>query len=209
MCCVPTRRSNSMRPRASTARPSTSPHACRRRPRRPDRRRGASRSTSPTRSRTRPSPTAGDRRGNLPLLPRRADPARRPHPRRARRAEPRHRLYSEDEVEALQTTAMVIAEMIAAGGWSTVEARRPLDLAGRCTASGHRSPTASASAMSSCTSRASSITNLIAEDPAARWGGSRRPSRRCACRVDDMLERGDVGRRRAPRRARGLPHVRA
>ena len=55
-----------------------------------------------------------------PLLPRRADPARRPHARRARRAEQASRTYRDDEIEALQTTAMVLAEMIATGEFKTL-----------------------------------------------------------------------------------------
>ena len=56
-----------------------------------DRRAGASRSTSPTRRRIRPSPTCR-RPGEeiYQLLPRRAGAARRPHARRAGRAEPDH-----------------------------------------------------------------------------------------------------------------------
>ena len=67
------------------------------------------------------------------------------------------RTYSEEEVEALQTTAMVLAEMIASGELSALAppgaepaARRSLHLKGRPRAK------ASRSAMSCCTSRASS-----------------------------------------------------
>lgn len=67
------------------------------------------RSTSPT-----PEPSgvlvpAGNRRRNLSFVPRRADPAGRQYARRAGGAEPRQRTYVEEEVEALQTTAMVLA----------------------------------------------------------------------------------------------------
>src|ERR1700736_2910284 len=54
-----------------------------------------------------------------------------------------HRTYSEDEVEALQTTAMVLAEMIASGELSALAtpgaepaARRPLHLGGQAIADG-------------------------------------------------------------------------
>ena len=68
-----------------------------------------------------------------------------------------YRVYAEEEIEALQTTSMVLAEMIAAG-----ELQAPFDprgapasrCAGRSTSAAFPSPTASASATSCCTSRA-------------------------------------------------------
>jgi phosphotransferase system enzyme I (PtsP) len=115
----------------------------RRGPRRPGRQR---RSAEPADAQNiRPSPTSRRRRRDLPLLPRRADPARGNTlgvlvvQNRARRT------YSEEEVEALQTTAMVLAEMIASGELTRWRARpgadgtrRPLHL------NGDRWPTASA-----------------------------------------------------------------
>ena len=111
---------------------------------------------------------AGDRRGDLPLLPRRAGAARRP----ARSAcsscrTATYRAYTEDEIEALQTTAMVLAEMIATGELRgpgqarrrTSTCSRPRIFEGR-----RPSPRASRSATSCCTSRASSSRNFIAED---------------------------------------------
>src|SRR5918998_2042954 len=54
-----------------------------------------------------------------------------------------HRTYTEEEVEALQTTAMVLAEMIASGelqalapGTAQTALRRPLALRGACLAEG-------------------------------------------------------------------------
>ena len=66
-----------------------------------------------------------------------------------------HRTYSEEEVEALQTTSMVLAEMIASGELSAWRCPAPNP---RCIRAGW-SPacpcrTASRSAMSCCTSRA-------------------------------------------------------
>ena len=58
------------------------------RPGRPDRRRGAAAQPARRAVASRLRLPAGDRRGDLPLLPRRADPARRPHARRPRRPEP-------------------------------------------------------------------------------------------------------------------------
>ena len=56
-----------------------------------------------------------------------------------------HRTYSEEEVEALQTTAMVLAEMIASGELSAIArpgaepaVRRPLSAAGRTLGRRHR-----------------------------------------------------------------------
>jgi len=58
----------------------------------------------------------GDRRRNLSFIPRRSDPARRQYARRAGGAETAPSgLMSRKRVEALQTTAMVLAEMIASG----------------------------------------------------------------------------------------------
>ena len=68
------------------------------------------------------------------------------------------RTYSEEEEEALQTTAMVVAEMIASGELSAIArpgAPSPRR-AGRCISTARRSTTASRSATWCCTSRASS-----------------------------------------------------
>ena len=120
------------------------------------------------------------------------------------------RTYSEEEVEALQTTAMVMAEMIASGELSTIAtpgaepaARRTLHLNGTALndgiALGHvvlHEPRVV-------------ITNFIADDPAQGApapGGrdhdaARRPRRHARARRRRR-------RRRASRRARSLPHVR-
>ena len=67
------------------------------------------------------------------------------------------RQYSDEEVEALQTTAMVLAEMIASGGLGERRGQRR-DPPRSCHAVCRRFPSRKAwrSAMSCCTSRASS-----------------------------------------------------
>ncbi len=99
---------------------------------------------------------AGDRRGDLPLVPRRADPARRQtlgvlvvQNRDA------PRLLARTRSEALETMAIVLAEMIASGELSALAkpglepaVRRPLHIRGLA------SPRASRSATWCCTSRA-------------------------------------------------------
>ena len=68
-----------------------------------------------------------------------------------------HRVYTEEEIEALQTTAMVLAEMIASGELQalSLDRDRHAPCADRCTSAASPSPTASASATSSCTNPAS------------------------------------------------------
>ena len=100
----------------------------------------------------------GNRRRNLPLVPRRADPARRQYARRAGGAEPRqahlcrgrgrgaadHR-HGARRNDRLRRAVGAGAARRGAGG-----------AAFRCTNQARSSPTASRSAMSCCTSRASS-----------------------------------------------------
>ena len=69
------------------------------------------------------------------------------------------RHYTEEEEEALQTTAMVLAEIIASGELSEVARKRSPPTSPMCaaiTSRARRWPTAWRSAMSCCTSRASS-----------------------------------------------------
>ena len=122
------------------------------------------------------------------------------------------RTYSEEEEEALQTTAMVLAEMIASGELSVDRQarRRARGPAAAAPAPASRSPTASRSATSCCTSRASSVKNVIADDV-------QKELKRLDEAIGDAARRSrpHAGarrrrrRRRAPRRARSLPHVRA
>ncbi len=213
MCCAPTACSSSTRPRASIrGAVHQASAAARPGPGRHDRRNGAAAQPD---GRAEPSGLrlpAGDRRGDL-TTPSSACRSCGPGARsaflscRTRPSAP----MRDDEVEALETTAMVLAEMIAAG-----ELRRP-DPAGnraRPDAAGaalrvRPSTRASALAMSCCTSRASSSPTSSTRmsrakiAPAASALGSLRLS------IDDMLARREVAiDGRASRGARSLSHVR-
>ncbi len=103
------------------------------------------------------------------------------------------RLYSEDEIETLQTTAMLMAEMIAAGGLKSLAAPgasigldRPIHGVGVALADGvglghvvlHEPRVA--------------ITNLIAENPAAEVGRLEAAISEMRASIDELIERGDV-----------------
>ena len=120
------------------------------------------------------------------------------------------RTYSEEEVEALQTTAMVLAEMIASGELSALAqpgaepaVRRTLRLKGTALndgiALGHvvlHEPRVV-------------ITNFIADDVPQGARAARERDRGAARRSRRHARaRRRRRRRRAPRRARSLPHVR-
>ena len=104
-----------------------------------------------------------------------------------------HRLYSEEEVEALQTTAMVLAEMLASGELQTlarpgadIALRRPVTLSGQALADGvglgyvvlHEPRVV--------------VSNLIADDPVREGGRLDAAIAELRSSIDDMLERGDV-----------------
>ena len=129
---------------------------------------------------------AGDGRGDLQLLPRRAGAARRPHARRAGRPEPHHaRTIARTRSRRCETTAMVLAEMIATGDLARLT--RPgleLDLQ----PAGHASP---ASAFNEGVGLGHVVlheprvvvTNLFDEDSErGDRAGSTRRSARCASR---------------------------
>ena len=103
------------------------------------------------------------------------------------------RTYSEEEEEALQTTAMVLAEMIASGELPSLArpgaepAVRP-----RLHLTGPRSPTASRSATSCCTSRASTVKNVIADDVQKELKRLDEAIATLRADLDLMLERGDI-----------------
>ena len=170
------------------------------------------RSTCRTPSPTRPSPTCRRpaRRSTTPSSAcRSCGPAARSACSSSRTAP--HRTYYDEEVEALQTTAMVLAEMIAVGELEGLA--RPGTLA-RPQAADHASP-ASASAKASALGHVVLheprvvVTALIAEDAEQRSAAARRGDRQPRLFVDDMLSRDDIARdRRAPRGARGLSDVR-
>ncbi|MBN9452717.1 MAG: phosphoenolpyruvate--protein phosphotransferase [Bosea sp.] len=103
------------------------------------------------------------------------------------------RLYSEDEIETLQTTAMLMAEMIAAGGLKSLAAPgasigldRPIHGVGVALADGvglghvvlHEPRVA--------------ITNLIAENPAAEVGRLEAAISEMRASIDELVERGDI-----------------
>ncbi len=103
------------------------------------------------------------------------------------------RVYSEDEVESLQTTAMIMAEMIAAGGLKALAAPgaaigldRPIHGVGVALADGvglghavlHEPRVA--------------ITNLIAEDPAREVRRLEEAIAAMRASIDELIERGDI-----------------
>ncbi|WP_186420329.1 phosphoenolpyruvate--protein phosphotransferase [Bosea sp. CS1GBMeth4] len=103
------------------------------------------------------------------------------------------RVYSEDEVESLQTTAMIMAEMIAAGGLkalskpgATIGLDRPIHGIGTTLADGvglghavlHEPRVA--------------ITNLIAEDPGREVQRLEAAIATMRVAIDELIERGDV-----------------
>ncbi|RDJ20162.1 phosphoenolpyruvate--protein phosphotransferase [Bosea caraganae] len=103
------------------------------------------------------------------------------------------RLYSEEEVESLQTTAMIMAEMIAAGGLKSLAAPgasigldRPIHGIGVTLADGvglghavlHEPRVA--------------ITNLIAENPAQEVRRLEAAIGEMRASIDELIERGDV-----------------
>jgi phosphotransferase system enzyme I (PtsP) len=105
-----------------------------------------------------------------------------------------HRTYSEEEIEALQTTAMVIAEMFAAGGFETIarsgaaplDLRRPMRLMGPVLSEGvglgyvvlHEPRVV--------------VTDLIAEDVDLELRRLASALDKLRLSVDDMLARRDV-----------------
>ncbi len=103
------------------------------------------------------------------------------------------RVYTEDETESLQTTAMIMAEMIAAGGLkalskpgATIGLDRPIHSIGTTLADGvglghavlHEPRVA--------------ITNLIAEDPGREVKRLEAAIAQMRLAIDELIERGDV-----------------
>ena len=103
------------------------------------------------------------------------------------------RLYSDEEIESLQTTAMIMAEMIAAGGLkslarpgASIGLDRPIHGIGAALADGvglghavlHEPRVA--------------ITNLIAENPAAEVKRLEAAIAHMRASIDELIERGDV-----------------
>ena len=127
---------------------------------------------------------AGDRRGDLPLLPRRADAARRPHARRARRAEPlQPHLYrgggrgAADHRDGARRDVRLRRDGAARRGPAPTSTST-----GRCSFKGAPSPRASPSATSCCTSRASSSPSSSPRTSSTSCAGSTRRWRACGSR---------------------------
>jgi phosphotransferase system enzyme I (PtsP) len=104
-----------------------------------------------------------------------------------------HRLYSEEEVEALQTTAMVLAEIIASGELQSlaqpgadIAVRRPLSLTGQSLSDGvglghavlHEPRVV--------------VDNLIADDPNAELKRLEKALADLRSSIDDLVDRGDI-----------------
>ena len=156
----------------------------------------------------------GDRRGDLPLADGRADPARRPRARRAGRAEPHApRNYTDEEIETLETVAMVLAELVAerrTGG--ARRAAEPTEGIGLLPMRLEGTPLNAGLAIGQA--RAARAAHPAEADggrgsaPGA-WSACARRSPACRAALDDMLASPDRGRRRrASRHPRDLPHVR-
>ena len=121
-----------------------------------------------------------------------------------------HRTYTEEEVEALQTTAMVLAEMIASGELSGARpARRRAGRAPRDASHRHRAGRGRRArpcrAARAARRRHQSHRRRRAEGTQAARRGDRHVARRPRRPARARRHRR---RRRAPRRARSLPHVR-
>ena len=121
-----------------------------------------------------------------------------------------HKEYSDEDVEVLQTTAMVLAEHLVSGA---VPAPTPAPSsaapsATSCAAS--RCPRVLRSATSCCTRPRVVVTELKAEDPEEEARRLETAVEELKTSIDEMLGAGRARRhRRAPRRAGSLPHVRA
>ena len=104
------------------------------------------------------------------------------------------RHYTEEEEEALQTTAMVLAEIIASGELRKWRATSPptSPMCAAITSRAMRWPTASHSAMSCCTSRASSSTNLIAENIPKEKARLDEAIEQLRAHVDELVEGTDT-----------------
>ena len=105
-----------------------------------------------------------------------------------------HRTYTEEEVEALQTTAMVVAEMVASGELqalaqpgTAIALRKPLYLQGVSLAEGvglghvvlHEPRVV--------------VKNIIAENPDAEVARLERAIHEVRASIDELIARGDVG----------------
>ena len=213
LCRARRRAARVVRHRRPQSRSGASDHdAARRGPRRPDRGDAPSRSRCPTRRTIPPSPTSR-RRARKSISPSSACRCCAAALRsgvlvvqnRARRT------YSEEEIEALQTTAMLLAEMIASGELQAIAGPGV----------GDRAPPAAFPAGRADRRRASGlghvvlhqprvvVTKIVADDVGAelaRLETRDRGDARLGRRADRSQRRRR--RRRASRRARSVPHDR-
>ncbi len=151
-----------------------------------------SRSIFPMHSLTRPSATCRRRRRNLPFLPRCADPQSRSHFGVLVVQNKAQRNYREDEVEAMETTAMLIAEMIATGELKKItQPGLELDLTRAITIEADGYNEGIGLGMSCCTNR-----GRRDQSPQRRCRPGNPPAGRCdrlaRLSIDDMLSRREV-----------------
>jgi phosphotransferase system, enzyme I, PtsP len=106
-----------------------------------------------------------------------------------------HRTYSDEEVEALQTTAMVLAEMIASGGLGVADEAAP-DIRREASAQIKGVPLSEGVALGHAVLHEPRIviTKLIAEDVELERRRLTQGTEELTGVIDDMLERGDMAR---------------
>jgi phosphotransferase system enzyme I (PtsP) len=106
-----------------------------------------------------------------------------------------HRTYSDEEVEALQTTAMVLAEMIASGGLGVADEAAP-DIRREAAAQIKGVPLSEGVALGHAVLHEPRIviTKLIAEDVELERRRLTQGIEELTGVIDDMLERGDLAR---------------
>jgi phosphotransferase system enzyme I (PtsP) len=106
-----------------------------------------------------------------------------------------HRTYSDEEVEALQTTAMVLAEMIASGGLGVADEAAP-DIRREASAQIKGVPLSEGVALGHAVLHEPRIviTKLIAEDVELERRRLTQGIEELTGVIDDMLERGDLAR---------------
>ena len=124
----------------------------------------------------------GNRRRNLSFVPRRADPARRQHARRAGGAEPRqaHLCRGRGRGAADHRHGAGGDDRLRRTGGAGAARRRARGAAFRCTRPARSCPTASRSAMWCCTSRASSSPITLPRTCRRKSSGSTRRWPSCA-----------------------------
>ena len=161
-----------------------------------DRRRGAALNLPDAQSHPALRLPAGDGRGDLPLLPRRAGAARRAHARRAGRAEPLlPHLYGGGAGGAADDRHGARRDVrVGRDGRHRDPRRRPRRQPPGASEGRRPTPKASRSATSCCMSRASSSPSSSPRTSSTSCVASMRRWRACKLSVDDLLARGaEVG----------------